>query len=67
LEKIRIPPSIGPPGVIFWKRSNSMTEAQMGCQKGQEPTKAKPGEFQCKKCGAVAAKKKKLCKPKKSR
>ncbi len=39
----------------------------MGCLKGQKKTKAKPGEYLCKKCQAVAAKKGKLCKPKKAK
>jgi len=37
----------------------------MGCLKGQPIRTPKPGEFRCKDCGAVAAKKKNLCKPKK--
>jgi hypothetical protein len=37
----------------------------MGCLKGKPIRPAKPGDFRCKKCGAVAAKKKRLCKPKK--
>lgn len=37
----------------------------MGCQKGKHKAKAKPGRYRCKKCGAVAKKKRPLCKPKK--
>jgi hypothetical protein len=37
----------------------------MGCLKGTPIRKAKPGDFRCKDCGVVAAKKKNLCKPKK--
>jgi hypothetical protein len=37
----------------------------MGCLKGQKKAKSKPGNFRCKKCGAIHKKKKKLCKPKK--
>lgn len=39
----------------------------MGCGKDHEKLKAKPGRFQCKKCGRVAKKKDKVCKPKKIR
>jgi hypothetical protein len=37
----------------------------MSCQKGKPIRKAKPGDYRCKDCGFVTAKKKKLCKPKK--
>ena len=37
----------------------------MSCLKGKKTAKDKPGNFRCTKCGAIAAKKKKLCKPKK--
>ncbi len=37
----------------------------MGCLKGKSKTEARPGRFKCKKCGAVAEKKGKVCKPKK--
>jgi hypothetical protein len=37
----------------------------MGCLKGKNKNKPKPGRFRCKKCGAVAKKKKHLCKPRK--
>jgi hypothetical protein len=37
----------------------------MGCLKGSPIRKAKPGDFRCKDCGVVAAKKNKLCRPKK--
>ena len=37
----------------------------MGCLKGKDTPKPKPGRFVCKDCFAVAKKKKKLCKPKK--
>ncbi len=37
----------------------------MGCLKGKDSAKKKPGRFECKVCGAVAKKKKKVCKPKK--
>jgi hypothetical protein len=37
----------------------------MSCQKGKPIRKAKPGDWRCKECGFVAAKKKKLCEPKK--
>ncbi len=35
------------------------------CLKGKKEAKAKPGNFRCKKCGAVSKKKKRLCDPKK--
>jgi hypothetical protein len=35
----------------------------MGCKKGKSKSKAKPGRYECGKCGAVAKKKSKLCKP----
>jgi len=35
------------------------------CLKGKSTAKAKPGNFICKRCGAVSAKKGKLCDPKK--
>ncbi len=35
------------------------------CMKGEKQAKGKPGNFRCKKCGATARKKGKLCKPKK--
>jgi hypothetical protein len=37
----------------------------MRCHFGKPNRKPKPGEFRCKECGAVSAKKKRLCKPKK--
>lgn len=37
----------------------------MSCQKGKPIRKAKPGDYRCKDCAVVAAKKKQLCKPKK--
>jgi hypothetical protein len=37
----------------------------MSCQFGKPNRKPKAGDFQCKECGAVAKKKKKLCSPKK--
>ncbi|MFP4140715.1 MAG: hypothetical protein ACOCXY_03115 [Planctomycetota bacterium] len=37
----------------------------MGCLKGKKKAKDKPGNYRCKKCGAIHEKKKKLCKPKK--
>jgi hypothetical protein len=40
-------------------------ETIMSCQKGKPIRKAKPGDFRCKDCGAVAKQKKKLCNPKK--
>jgi hypothetical protein len=36
----------------------------MGCQRGKPIRKAKIGDFRCKDCGAIAGKKKKLCRPK---
>lgn len=35
------------------------------CLKGKSTAKDKSGNFRCKKCDAIAAKKGKLCKPKK--
>ena len=35
------------------------------CVKGKKDAKKKLGHFRCGKCGAVAKKKGKLCKPKK--
>jgi hypothetical protein len=37
----------------------------MGCLKGKSTAKTKAGNFKCRKCGAVAKKKKKLCNAKK--
>jgi len=37
------------------------------CLKGKCTAKDKPGNYKCKKCGAIAAKKGKLCDPKKIR
>ena len=37
----------------------------MGCLRGKRKREPKPGDYRCKDCGVVAAKKKKLCKPKK--
>lgn len=37
----------------------------MGCLKGRKKAKEDPGNFTCKKCGAVSKKKGHLCKPKK--
>ena len=37
----------------------------MRCQEKKRKRKSKPGDFVCKECGAVSAKKKRLCKPKK--
>ena len=39
-------------------------DSAVSCQKGKPIRKAKPGDFRCKECGFVAAKKKKLCEPK---
>jgi hypothetical protein len=33
------------------------------CLKSKPRKPRKPGKFECKKCGAVAGKKKKICKP----
>lgn len=41
------------------------THNPVSCQKGKPIRKAKPGDFCCKECGFVSAKKKKLCEPKK--
>lgn len=35
------------------------------CLKGKKSAPEKPGNYKCTKCGAVAKKKGKLCKPKK--
>lgn len=35
------------------------------CLKGKKTAPETPGNFRCKKCGATAEKKKKLCKPQK--
>lgn len=35
------------------------------CLKGKKTAPEAPGNFRCGKCGATAAKKKKLCEPKK--
>jgi transcription initiation factor TFIIIB Brf1 subunit/transcription initiation factor TFIIB len=37
----------------------------MSCLKGKSKTKAKPGNYECKKCGAVVKIKGKVCKPSK--
>lgn len=37
----------------------------MGCKKGESKHERKPGMYECKKCGAVAKKKDKVCKAKK--
>ena len=37
----------------------------MGCLKGKSEAKEKPGNYRCKKCGAVTDKKKHACKPRK--
>jgi hypothetical protein len=37
----------------------------MGCLKGKKKAKKKPGNYVCKKCGAVDKKKKHICKPNK--
>jgi len=39
----------------------------VGCLKGRKTAKPKSGDYECKKCGATAKKKGKLCKPKKIR
>ncbi len=36
-------------------------------EKKKDSDKQKDGEFKCKKCGAVASKEKKLCKPEKNK
>jgi len=36
----------------------------MSCLHGKSKAKHKPGHVECKKCGAVAKKKKDVCKPK---
>jgi hypothetical protein len=45
--------------------TNSYQELRMSCQRGKPIRKAKPGDYRCKDCGVVSAKKKKLCRPKK--
>jgi hypothetical protein len=48
------------------RRTNDLLKKMaMGCMRGKPIRAAKPGDFRCKDCGAVAAKKKRLCKPKK--
>jgi hypothetical protein len=37
----------------------------MGCLKGRKKAKEKPGNFKCRKCGAVNSSRKNLCKAKK--
>ena len=37
----------------------------MGCRKDKPKKERKPGMYECKKCGAVAKKKDKVCKGKK--
>jgi hypothetical protein len=37
----------------------------MSCRKGKSKAKVKVGAFRCNECGAVAAKKKEVCEPKK--
>ena len=37
----------------------------MSCLKGKKEAKEEPGNYRCKKCGAVTEKKKRLCEPKK--
>lgn len=37
----------------------------MGCLKGKKEAKAKPGNYTCRKCGAVSEKKERLCKAQK--
>lgn len=37
----------------------------MSCLKGKSEDEAKPGRYECKKCGAVSKKKDRVCKPKK--
>jgi hypothetical protein len=37
----------------------------MGCPKDKTKRKPKPGDYRCKKCGAVSEKKKAICEPKK--
>jgi len=37
----------------------------MACLKGKSTAKERPGNFKCKRCGAVSKKKKKLCKAEK--
>jgi len=39
----------------------------MGCSRGKRKAKNKPGNYRCRKCGAVCRKKKRLCKPVKIR
>ncbi len=33
----------------------------MGCSRGKRKAKNKPGNYRCRKCGAVCRKKKRLC------
>ncbi len=37
----------------------------MSCLKGKKEAKEKPGNYRCKKCGALSKKKKELCKSEK--
>jgi hypothetical protein len=48
-----------------WKPSEWKELTLMGCLKGKKKAKKKPGNYVCKKCGAVDKKKKHICKPKK--
>ena len=51
--------------VVGGTDENTCRDFAVGCQKGKPIRKAKPGDFRCKECGFVSAKKKKLCEPKK--
>ena len=37
----------------------------MGCRRGKSKSKPKAGTYRCTECGAVVAKKKDVCEPKK--
>ena len=52
-------------GARVGKESKPTGGIAMGCQKGKPIRTAKPGDWRCKECGVVSAKKKKLCEPKK--
>ena len=49
-----------------WKNEeDSKGLTVMGCRKGKNEHKPKPGRFACKRCGAVSKNKGHLCKPNK--
>jgi hypothetical protein len=60
----RYPRRASLPIVVGGTDEKAERETDVDCQKGKPIRQATPGDFRCKECGFVPAKKQKLCEPK---